>query len=121
MLPIPIGTLNVQTIFGRPGITCQRNRGMSCLIDKTDVTLFIDDDFIVGHNYFHNLERIFEQDDTIIGVNGEVIADGASSAGLTFEEGLRFVEEHNRPPKAAPVIRESRGTYGCNMAFGRPV
>src|SRR5271169_942652 len=80
---------SVRMIFGSAGLTSQRNRGISCLIDTTDVIAFIDDDFIVGHDYFLNMERIFEQDDSIIGVNGDVIADGANSSGFTFEEGLR--------------------------------
>ena len=56
-------------------------------------------------------------DRSIVGVNGEVIADGANSPGFTFEEGLRLAEQYSRQKKAAPVMREIRGTYGCNMAF----
>jgi GT2 family glycosyltransferase len=108
---------NVHTIFGSIGSCCQRNRGMSYLIDTTDIIVFIDDDFIVGDDYFLNLERIFEHDRSIFGVNGEVIADGANSSGLTFEEGLQLVEQHGQRKKVAPVMREIRGTYGCNMAF----
>ena len=100
-----------------PGSTSQRNRGIAYLIGKTDVIIFIDDDFIVGRDYFLNMERIFEQDDSIPGVNGEVIADGASSPGFTFEEGLRLTEQYNQQRRMAPVIREINGAYGCNMAF----
>ena len=45
-----------------PGLTSQRNRGMSFLIASTDLIVFIDDDFIVGDDYFLNIERIFEQE-----------------------------------------------------------
>ena len=69
---------NVQLIFGAAGSSGQRNRGIAELIDKTDVIIFIDDDFIVGDDYFLNLEAIFAQDSSIVGVNGMVIADGAS-------------------------------------------
>ena len=78
--------------------------------------VFIDDDFIVGDDYFLNMEEIFEQDVSIVGVNGNVIADGANSPGFTFEEGLRLVEQYGHR-KAVPSTREIRGTYGCNMAF----
>jgi GT2 family glycosyltransferase len=107
----------VQAIFGSPGLTRQRNRGIAHLIGKTDVIVFIDDDFIVGRDYFLNLERIFEQDDSIIGVNGEVIADGARSPGFTFEEGLRLAEQSNQQQRAMPLVREINYAYGCNMAF----
>ena len=108
---------NVQRIFGTPGSSCQRNRGLSLLVDSMDVIVFIDDDFIVGTNYFLNMERIFGQDESIIGVNGEVIADGANSPGFTFEEGLRLAEQYRGREKPPPFLREIRGTYGCNMAF----
>ena len=45
-------TANVRRIFGSIGLTCQRNRGISCLIDEVDLIAFIDDDFIVGDDYF---------------------------------------------------------------------
>jgi GT2 family glycosyltransferase len=107
---------NVRTVFGSPGLTSQRNRGISCLIDTMDVVVFIDDDFIVGDNYFLNLERIFGRDNSIIAVTGQVIADGANSPGFTFEEGLRMARQYMQR-KTAPFIRDIGGTYGCNMAF----
>jgi GT2 family glycosyltransferase len=107
----------VGAIFGSAGLTCQRNRGIAYLIDKTDVIVFIDDDFIVGRDYFLNMERIFEEDDSIVGVNGEVVVDGAGSPGFTFEQGLQLVEQYNQQHKTALVMREIKGAYGCNMAF----
>jgi GT2 family glycosyltransferase len=107
---------NVQVIFGAVGLTRQRNRGIACFINTTDVIVFIDDDFIVGDDYFLNVERIFEQDVSIVGVTGDVIADGANSLGFTFEEGLRLVAQYGQR-KAIAATRDIRGTYGCNMAF----
>ena len=106
---------SVRTIFGSAGLTCQRNRGISCLIDTVDVIAFIDDDFIVGHDYFHNMERLFEHDELIIGINAEIVADGADLPGFTFEEGLRLAEQYRRQ-KTEPVAREITGKYadGCN-------
>jgi GT2 family glycosyltransferase len=98
---------NVRTVFGSPGLTSQRNRGISCLIDTMDVVVFIDDDFIVGDNYFLNLERIFGRDNSIIAVTGQVIADGANSPGFTFEEGLRMARQYMQR-KTAPFIRSVR-------------
>ena len=109
--------VSARRIFGSAGLTSQRNRGIACLIDTTDVILFADDDFIFGDAYFLNIERLFEQDLSIIGITGEVIADGANSPGFTFEEGVRLVEQYNQRQKLVPSTREIRGTYGCNMAF----
>jgi GT2 family glycosyltransferase len=106
----------IQVIFGSAGSTSQRNRGLARLIEYTDVVLFIDDDFIVGKDYFLNVEKIFTDDALIVGATGTVIADGAQSGGLAFEEGLRLVGKFE-PRRDAPAIWDVPGTYGCNMAF----
>ena len=111
------GIANLQAVCGSAGLTSQRNRGMSRLIDTTDLIVFIDDDFIVGDDYFLNMEKIFEQDDSIAAVNGDVIADGANSPGFTFEQGLQLAEQYRGRKKTAHFMYEIRGTYGCNMAF----
>jgi hypothetical protein len=108
---------NVRSVFGSAGLTSQRNRSMSSVINTADLIAFIDDDVIVGHDYFLNMESIFARDDSVVGVTGEVIADGASSLGFTFEEGLRLAQQYSRREKPASVLHETRGTYGCNMAF----
>jgi GT2 family glycosyltransferase len=108
---------NVRTVFGSAGLTSQRNRGISCLVDTADLITFIDDDFIVGVDYFLNMEEIFEEDKSIVGMTGEVIADGANSTGMTFEEGLGIAERFGREQRTAAVTRDIQATYGCNMTF----
>jgi GT2 family glycosyltransferase len=112
-----IDNARVRTIFGTIGIPCQRNRGISCLIGTADVIIFIDDDFIVGSDYFSNVEQVFEEDNSIIGLNGVVIADGATSPGFTFERGRTLAEKYSKRPKPESYIRDIAGVYGCNMAF----
>jgi glycosyltransferase involved in cell wall biosynthesis len=113
--PISQALSDVRIIFGSAGLTRQRNRGISCLTDTMDVIAFIDDDFIVGDDYFLNMVRLFEQDDSIIGAIAEIIADGANSPGYTFEEGLRLAEQYRRRI-TVPTFREITGRYadGCN-------
>jgi GT2 family glycosyltransferase len=108
---------NVRKVFGTAGLTSQRNRGISVLVDSVDVIAFIDDDFIVGDDYFLNLEKLFAQDDSIIGVNGDVVADGAKSPGFSFDEGVRLVKKYGSHKKSPHFMREIRAAYGCNMAF----
>jgi GT2 family glycosyltransferase len=108
---------NVHVVIGSAGSCAQRNRGLSHILDKSDVAVFIDDDFIVGDDYFSNLEKIFDGDKSIVGVNGIVIADGANSPGFAFDEGLRLLKEHQPPVPSQIFIRDIEGTYGCNMAF----
>ena len=106
----------VHVVFGNAGLTAQRNKGLAYLIDCSDVVAFIDDDFIVGKDYFSSVRNIFAQNASIVGATGVVIADGAQSGGLTFEEGLRLVEQFPSR-EVTPTIWDVRGTYGCNMAF----
>ena len=83
------------------------------MINSVDLISFIDDDFIVGESYFLNMERIFAQDELIIGIIGEIVADGANSVGFTFEEGLKLAEQYGRR-NMAPVMREIIGFHGSN-------
>ena len=76
---------------------------------------------VVGDDYFLNMERIFERDRSIVGVNGEVIADGANSPGFTFEEGLRLVEQYNQRQKPSPSCERSEVPMGATWRFGPPV
>jgi GT2 family glycosyltransferase len=110
-------TTNVHSVFGSAGLTCQRNRGMSRVIDTVDLVSFIDDDFMVGHDYFANVASIFAREPSIAGVTGEVIADGATSAGLTFEQGLELVHQYSKRAGPPFVTRETKRAYGCNMTF----
>ena len=107
----------LRIICGSAGLTSQRNRGISCLIDKTDLIVFIDDDFIIGDEYFLNIQSLFQQDERIVGVTGEVIADGAKSPGMTFKEGLLLVEDYSHGKKPPALTHDTLGAYGCNMAF----
>jgi GT2 family glycosyltransferase len=110
-------TVNVRRVFGTPGLTSQRNRGISCVIDTADLISFLDDDFVVGDDYFRNVESIFARDPSIVGLTGEVVADGAIRRGFTFEQGLELLEQHSKRPRAPSITREIIGTYGCNMTF----
>jgi hypothetical protein len=114
---IDYNATNVHCVLGSAGLTCQRNRGMSRVIDTADLISFIDDDFMVGHDYFANVASIFAREPSIAGVTGEVIADGATSAGLTFEQGLELVHQYSKRAGPPFVTREIKRAYGCNMTF----
>jgi hypothetical protein len=112
-----LGHSNARCVFGSAGLTAQRNRGMSYALDSADLISFIDDDFVVSDNYFLDVERIFARDASIIGVTGEVIADGAICPGFTFAQGLELVERYSKRARIPSVTREITRAYGCNMTF----
>ena len=56
--------LRVNIIYSDPGLCAQRNRGLASLLDRTDILVFIDDDFWMGSTYLRQLERLFLENKT---------------------------------------------------------
>ena len=56
------------------------------------------------------------ESDSIIGLNAEIVADGANTPGFSFEVGLQLEERYRRHNQVAPVLRDVGGRYadGCN-------
>lgn len=82
------------------GSSVQRNEGIECLLDNTDIVTFLDDDFYVDEDYFANLYSAFERDETLVGAGGALRRDGD------------FVTQ-NMPQNDKDV----NSLYGCNMSF----
>jgi glycosyltransferase involved in cell wall biosynthesis len=111
--------LNVSIIYSCPGLCAQRNAALAFLRDRgVDVVLFIDDDFWMSTTYLCELERIFVADEGIVAVTGFVLADGATTAGISVVDAEKCLDDyvHTQRPKEL-IIRDVPTTYGCNMAF----
>jgi glycosyltransferase involved in cell wall biosynthesis len=107
-------------LIARRGLCCQRNAALDLVrgenIDTSDVALvFIDDDFIPAPDFLVNIEAIFERYPDVVGITGELIADGIHNAGYTVEDGVRLIANHGT--KRDDTIRPRRALYGCNMAI----
>jgi GT2 family glycosyltransferase len=110
--------LPIKIIYGKAGSCVQRNKGIDYLCDKVDVIVFFDDDFFPGRNYLEQLELIFIGDRTIVGITGNVIADGATGRGYEVCEACKLIADYEtRQTWASGQIKEVPDTYGCNMAF----
>jgi glycosyl transferase family 2 len=99
------------------GLCAQRNRGLAFLRDHADVVLFIDDDFWMSASYVRELERLFSANEDIVAATGLVLADGATTAGISVPEAEKCLENYARNPKPSEVANDVPDTYGCNMAF----
>src|SRR5947207_184517 len=108
-------SLKIDVVLASPGLCAQRNKGLEFLRDRVDVVLFIDDDFWMSKTYIAELERIFSTNRDIAAVTGLVLADGATSQGISIAEANRYLAEH--VPAAVTSMRDVPATYGCNMAF----
>ena len=108
----------IKLIFGSPGSCIQRNRGIDHLQRRTDIVLFLDDDFWMCRRYLEVLCRIFI-DPSIVGVTGQVIADGATSAGFSVADAEQMLARYEAafPSNNDYTVRSLPDAYGCNMAF----
>jgi GT2 family glycosyltransferase len=110
--------LPIKLIFGTPGSCVQRNRGIDYLQQRTDIVLFLDDDFWMCRSYLEVLSRVFS-DVSIACVTGYVLADGATTPGFSPAEAEHKLARYEAalPADQKNEIKEKSDAYGCNMAF----
>ena len=111
---------NVTIVNSAPGSSVQRNAGIEAVGDTVDVVIFFDDDFLPSRYWIENVCALFASADDLVGVTGQVLADGVNTAGLTWEAAARLVENADRGPRhVATIVNSELSPYGCNMAFRR--
>jgi GT2 family glycosyltransferase len=108
---------NIRVVYSRPGSCAQRNAGLAFLQDRADIVLFVDDDFWMSESYIQELERLFLAHEDVVAMTGLVLADGATTAGISVAEAEQLLEDYKRSPGSMGIIRDVPDTYGCNMAF----
>ena len=99
---------------GPSGLCAQRNAILARAMDY-DVVVFFDDDFVPEEHYLEQLERIFQNENDVVGVTGSVLADGVTGPGLSLEQGLCILQNEIWDPRGAS--QPAPWLYGCNMAF----
>lgn len=102
----------VEIVLGPPGLPHQRNTILSQC--NADVLLFLDDDFLMQPEYIGELEKLFVSNPEVVVATGLVTADGIRGPGFSVEEGRRLLVDLH--VNQEPIIRETYGGYGCNMA-----
>ena len=102
-------------ISPKKGLCAQRNVALSLLRGKTDAVVFFDDDFLVAHDFLERLEQLFEADPDLVGLTGWLIADGAQTGALTYEEAEAMLDAG--APRPDKPDEKTSWLYGCNMAF----
>lgn len=105
----------IEVMITDKGLSRQRNAALDRLESKSDVVVFFDDDFVPAHDYLHSLEKLLRARPQVVGATGRLIADGAHSQPLTFEDAERRLDQLAERPR--PFHREVASLYGCNMAF----
>ncbi len=100
----------------RAGLPAQRNAILRAV--TTDIVLFFDDDFVASDNYLEECARAFEAHPDAVMCTGEVIADGATTSGIDFDEALQLIAADRGP--TSTKVGLVYNCYGCNMAFRLP-
>ena len=117
-----------EIVIAPKGLTKQRNAGLQKIAQSDQqapaYVVFFDDDFLPSRYALEGIAVAFDQNPGVNGMTGHLIADGIHGVGLTHDEGVRLVAEHdaaaaghvkNRP---AQTLRSGlEGLYGCNMAY----
>jgi len=95
------------------GSSHQRNAMMEA--SSADVMVFFDDDFLPAPDFLEETERLFLALPDVVVATGDVLADGATTAGLDFSDGFEALASagpNDLPFQPEPVYNG----YGCNMA-----
>jgi GT2 family glycosyltransferase len=116
----------MKILFGKRGLTVQRNHGLEFLLDdpemaanRPDIVVFFDDDFVMRNDWLECVEREMANNPHVVGYTGLVLADGAPLAGYSADDGLEILAV------GTPILPttdwrmrsgETEALYGCNMA-----
>lgn len=104
----------VEVVLGAKGSCRQRNHALDVIEGQADIIVFFDDDFIPAPDYLEQVEAMFAADPQIVGVTGELRADGVRCGGFTIDEAVAILA---RPDPAPAPLRARHELYGCNMAI----
>ncbi|MXP41361.1 glycosyltransferase [Altererythrobacter soli] len=106
---------NLEVTTAERGLCKQRNAALDRLKGKCDVVVFFDDDFVPANDYLAALEDMLTSEPEVIGLTGELVADGARTSPIAFCEAATRLDMARERPQ--PVHRKCTSLYGCNMAF----
>ncbi len=103
-----------ELVLSPRGLCRQRNRALDVLEGRSDVVLFLDDDFVMEPGYVAAIEDLFTEDPGIAGITGNLVADGVRHGGFTVEQALARIA--SGAPGLDPKVIPREALYGCNMA-----
>jgi GT2 family glycosyltransferase len=104
-------------VFGKRGLSAQRNQALERVLDASDIITFFDDDFLPADNYLRLLLAAFERHPELAVVTGHVVKDGVGGVGLSFEDGLAILRSFEANCPTTPRMQDYVGAYGCNMSM----
>ncbi|MFC0588220.1 glycosyltransferase family 2 protein [Novosphingobium aquiterrae] len=104
-----------EVLISQKGLCRQRNMALRHLVGRADIVVFFDDDFLPESDYLAEVERRMAADPAVVGLTGQLLADGAHTSEISFTEGVRILENSHVPPRLK--TERTSWLYGCNMAI----
>ncbi|MGE0849753.1 MAG: glycosyltransferase family 2 protein [Hyphomicrobiaceae bacterium] len=114
--PICHPDMPVEYVYGAVGSVAQRNAALDRIVDRYDIALFLDDDFLPANDYLERMVDGFERNADWVVLTGHVLRDGISSEGISLEEGEAILAASGACPLEIGEARRWHAGYGCNMA-----
>lgn len=104
-----------EVLISAKGLCRQRNAALRHLADKADIVVFFDDDFLPDGDYLAQVERLMMGEPALVGLTGRLLADGAHTSEIAFEDALDILCKNTVP--ASLKSEATTWLYGCNMAI----
>ncbi len=112
---IDAARIRPEIIVARRGLCCQRNAALDAICGRADAIVFLDDDFVPAPDFLANIERLLADHADVVGITGELLADGIHHGGYTIADAQRLIRD--RPFDRDTTILPRQALYGCNMAI----
>ncbi len=110
-------------VMGSKGLCAQRNRGLDAISGEPDIIAFFDDDYLPSRFTLAGIAHAFSKWPDVVGLNGELLADGVKHGGVSLEDAQALISAHDEkgPPDPASfeIQTDLSGLYGCNMVYRR--
>lgn len=107
----------LSSVVGPLGLAAQRNTALAPSLDRFDIITFFDDDFVPSTRYLEQIEQAFAENDDWAVVMGRVVRDGASNAGLSWDDARAALRDAEGQIPSGPSVVDHVGAYGCNMSL----
>jgi GT2 family glycosyltransferase len=105
----------VKVTLGKRGASVQRNAALEMAAGDAELILFLDDDMTLRSDYVQNCIEAFEECPEVVGLTGELLANGARTGQpVTFGEADAVLAAAKLPHSATRVPVSD--LYGCNFA-----
>lgn len=107
-----------EVLFGKKGLCAQRNNALNHIGEDYDYLVFFDDDYVATRTAIEDIARYFDDNPSVVGITGHLIADGIKGPGINREEAFAMVSEYDASPRGKSKLKEPvADLYGCNMAY----